>query len=546
VRSFAKAGSARARSSGLRAGVASALALSAANGFSAVYTENQNTYLLRAVADVEGGTLARDWLVRTADPTPAFSALLTPVIDVFGDVGIYALLVAAAFVFFAALLVVAAPEVLRDGGDSRVTTTVLVVAVALGILTLEPLILDGFSRLGIELWSPTLLRGVANQFALGHYLQPSVGGVFLVAGAAIALVAERPGAGVAVVSLAMLLHPGSTAAAVIVVGGIIFARAVLTRSPVATLRLAGVALGFGAIAVVANWDAFSALSGAAGERAADILARRRIRHHALPSAWLDGFTFIKLLVTTGIGIVLIRSGERVKRSLGLFLLSTLAVVVVSTTAVAILDDAPLMLTFPWRASVAVWPIAVAAGLGLVASGVTRSMREGGSRSAAVALGSLLLAVAATGVGVTAYRLSRDEPPDGLVAVAARVAPSGVGVIPPDMKNVRLGAGVRIYADWKSHPFAAEDVVTWYERVRRVRALYRQPQEVCAAIDRLDERVTWIVIPPSVASSRPACLARWTPFATSEGCMLVAPAEGERGPRIHPIGACAESERAARA
>ena len=54
-----------------------AVAFAAAHTQSPLYYSNQNQYLLHGLADGGLGHLSHDWLARTTDPTPVFSALVS-------------------------------------------------------------------------------------------------------------------------------------------------------------------------------------------------------------------------------------------------------------------------------------------------------------------------------------------------------------------------------------------------------------------------------------------------------------------------------------
>src|SRR5215212_1188574 len=53
-----------------------AVAFAVAHTQSPLYYSNQNQYLLHGLADGGLGHLKHDWLAKTTDPTPAFSAMV--------------------------------------------------------------------------------------------------------------------------------------------------------------------------------------------------------------------------------------------------------------------------------------------------------------------------------------------------------------------------------------------------------------------------------------------------------------------------------------
>src|SRR5918995_3529910 len=68
-----------------------------------LYYSNQNQYFLHGLADAGYGDLHRDWLANTADPTPAFSALVELAYRALGEWPFHAAFAVLLVVYFLSL-----------------------------------------------------------------------------------------------------------------------------------------------------------------------------------------------------------------------------------------------------------------------------------------------------------------------------------------------------------------------------------------------------------------------------------------------------------
>lgn len=160
---------------------------------------------------MEGGPIASDWFVRTDDPTPVFTYLASTLLRYFGEASVLAVWGVAAVGCYSVLAWIGLGPAVTRRPALFVWGAVLVVAVAPVTPTLlgHAGVPDTLARLD------TLLFGVANQYVLGHALQPSDGGVLLLTGVVVWLRGDRAVAGAALMGAATAIHPSYFAAAVV-------------------------------------------------------------------------------------------------------------------------------------------------------------------------------------------------------------------------------------------------------------------------------------------------------------------------------------------
>ncbi|AWM37531.1 hypothetical protein GobsT_44850 [Gemmata obscuriglobus] len=452
-----------------------ALAFAISHTQSPLYYSNQNQYLLHAAASAHYGHLAGDWLANTADPTPLFSLLTSGAFATQPWLiqPVYFALLAS---YFLAVrwLVVTLPW-FPNSWLARLGFAALFTAAHAGILRWLSI-----QAVGVD-YPWYLQSGLAAQYLLGPGFQPSAFGVLLVW--ALALFAHgKPRLACAVAAAACWFH-----STYLFPSGLLVAGFVCTLAP--TRARAAVQAGGGALVVVApvflfTFSQFDPLNAGA-ENALSTLANVRIPHHCVPARWLDRVAGCQLAWVV-FGLVLAR-----RVPFGRALTTAAAGGVLFTGVQLATRSDALALTFPWRISVLLVPIATAIICSAVAS------RFSNNRQAERVAFALLVTLVAGGVAVTALGLGYrtvDEsgvynfvrgtakPEDvyliptsfpkvgsGRGAVSNTFAPpprakEGTNQIPVDLQRFRLATGACVYVDFKSVPYAASEVQEWHSRM----------------------------------------------------------------------------------
>ncbi|RMG95670.1 MAG: hypothetical protein D6705_13055 [Deltaproteobacteria bacterium] len=458
---------------------------------------NHNTYLLRGLAAAGYGHLREDWLVRTPDPTPIFSALVAAAWSATGRFGLIAMGVSAAAVYLWALYRLACPQSSSRPRSAQAWSCVLL----LGLLHAR-LVRGVFAAAGIP-WIRALTSGVAEQALLAHALQPALFGVLLVA----ALVHLRDGrhrTGMLHAVGAATVHPTYLWASASLAGAglLLEARRRGIRRALVTATIGLITVTPIVVYVVAN---FVDTDPATAETAARILARERIPHHALPSRWFGAVAVVQVgLVVLATAIVRDRATKT------LFGVPMVLAVVVSSI-VAVTGSNRLALVFPWRSSTVLVPAATACLIGTI----VRVTFERAPSLARHMLRVLWLAFLASVVyGATAMGRPAHWADDDAEAVYAHARASATAGqlwwIPEHFERFRLATGLPAWVDRKSHPYDPESVLEWRRRIEATRRLARGTAD-CAEIRDIVRRsgITHVVTSVRSRSTRRCLVGRST-------------------------------------
>ncbi|WP_437621248.1 DUF6798 domain-containing protein [Sorangium sp. So ce1151] len=446
---------------------------------------NQNTYLVHAARRF--GTypqLEADWFAHTADPTPFFTWLVAPLFSIAGTGSLLALnaLLGAACL---AGLVFAAEALLPDAAP-RAPRWAVACALAAAWLA-GP-------------WREIAFEGVAGQYVLRDFLQPSNFGVLLLCGLALWL-HGRPRAGAAVAALAAVMHPTFVPSVLLIVGTTL----VLDRRTPWRRRAVLAALTAALLAPPLIWAAtqFAPSDPGTFHAAQKIIADGRIPHHTVPQRWLDVDVLYRALIVAA-AILLARRSDKLR--LGAFA----AVCVLGTLAAAAFPQLyTLRLAFPWRISTWLVPLCTAVLCAALLGRVARRVPRGAPRLVAPGiLGVVWVAAMGAAVNSGLERMRRRTGPGVALALEAqrRGALTDVVISPPSWEHLRLNAPVAIFADWKSHPYADREVLEWDRRNKLLRKLYpRRGSLQCSALAPILASAPaprWVIVPKGSSMSCP--------------------------------------------
>jgi hypothetical protein len=473
------------------------------------YFSNQHQYFVHGLARGGLGSLDRDWLANTADPTPIFTGLVAVTHRYLSDYlfHIYFAVLLGVYLYgllgiFTYLTKGAATPLLRF---SFLTGIVVVHA---GIVRLMSVRLFGVDY-------PWFLQsGLAGQYLLGPALQPSVFGVLLVTSIS-AFLHDRPWWAATLAALAGVLHATYLLGAACLMLGFMFVLRREQRGKTA-LVIGGWALLLVLPAVVYHVVQFVPMSGEAQYILVDI----RIPHHAIPARWFDAIAAAQ--VASMVAALFLVRRDRFFAVLAVpFVLSLLLTLVQVATG----SDS-LALLFPWRISALLVPVATA----IILTSALRNLGEprvstpgpakpgvntpGSPRyRRAIAGGCCLLLAIAVGGGLVisikglAYHTNSDEEPildfvrtnrerndvylipvtvpksdptkKGVFSATFTPAPraSSVNFIPVDFQRFRLDTGAPIVIDYKSIPYRDVEVIEWYRRLLMVEAIYTERDRI---------------------------------------------------------------------
>lgn len=452
-------------------------------GQSPLYTSNQNTYFLHGMAQAGFGQLSRDWTAQTMELMPVFSWLVFLTYKIFHSQ-------IPSYLYYALLMgmylfsVFGIMDTLFDLRHSRSRTLVFTTL----FLTFHSAALRFILSRGVDADATFLFEGgVAGQRILGQVFQPSTFGVFLPLSVHFFL-RKRPFLALIPMAVAIYFHP------VYLLTGALLTIAYMwvTWREAKSLRNPFL-LGLTSLVIVApsviytafiNWSS----SPAVADKVFDILVNFRNPHHALVSSWLDWTVTVKAVIFLAALVVV-----RKTRLFPILVIVALGVVVL-TVIQGITGSATLALLFPWRVSILLVPLGLAAILAYGAVRVKIPER--------VAVGlSFMLITGLVFVGVTRFQIEYARLHTGaarpmMAWVAEHQSTTDTYLIPAKMTAFRLATGMPVFIDFETAPDRSNDVLEWYRRLQLVYAFYYGLPDPCAALHDLavNEGLTRAVVP----------------------------------------------------
>lgn len=434
-----------------------------AYGYQPLYASTQNTYFLHGIAWSGFGQLDRDWLANTQDPTPVFSLMVEGIFGTIGAPGFYFVQLLLTGLYALSLIRIAQSQT-RIGASFRAYALFV-----LGLLIVHSEGVGYVVQQAIGLNTTNLFSdGVAQQTALGHFLQPSSFGVCILASIALFL-ERRLLAALLVLALAPIFHP------TYLIGASLVAAAYLAfgwkQSLWSVRTLALHALLFGLLVLPIALYALLAFRSASPDQAVaarDILVNFRIPHHAKVSHWFGLAAVLKIAIV-------LAGAALAKGPLRWILLLVFSVSALLTLVQVATGSTFLALLFPWRTSVFLVPTGTALLLAWASAWLAEQAWFHRLPSPAFLAVSLLVIAATIGLGgaytARAARLDRTE--SGMWAfVRGHAGENDLYLVPPDLEKFRLQTGIPVFIDGKSHPYRDVEVLEWYRRLRLTEALYR--------------------------------------------------------------------------
>ncbi len=312
-----------------------------------LFSSNQNMYFLHGMAHAGFGHLSSDWLAQQTNHLPVFGAIVAIVHKLDSHWLYYIMFGALAAIYAISLLVIT-----TRSPFTTVRAHHLAVFFALFTLIHSPWILGPFADLlpGLSQVVRQLQRiaflstnGLADQYILGPYLQPSAFGVLIITSLAF-FVSKKEYMAILCAIFAATIHPTYTLHAAILTGAymkvLVSERRVWKATKVGALAIL-LTLPIVLFVILAlNLTDYPTLSAAQV-----ILVEERIPHHAKISAWFSNSSYIQLtIVLFGVGL------SRNRKRLFHVLLICSIVSIVLTILQVVTSNRALALLFPWRVS----------------------------------------------------------------------------------------------------------------------------------------------------------------------------------------------------
>ena len=478
--------------------------------------DNQNTYLLSGLAGSGYGQLSADWMSTTTSPFLVFSWLVGGLNAIGLVPGTRGASVLLALVFALGCVTIFRS---RDAGSAGGWGPLCLFVLLLSVVAIH----DTF-----------MLRGMAGQYVLGMYLQPSEFGVLMVLAVAL-FAAGRPISPHVCAALAGLFHQSYLLPGAFLVLAFASHQLLLGKRPRDAIIGCVTALAIVSPVLWYSYAQFAPSDAEAFRASRAIIAERRIPHHAIPAHWFDRSQVLNLLVIAlGTGLAAFFN----RRLAYVMTVAALLGVLSSLTAVLIGSNA-LYLLFPWRISAVLMPLAtVAMVVGIVRILVDTRL---GAIVSAVPARVVMVALTVTVAGMSfSDRLSSVELVEG--GAAARLPQDRdagyaalVGHVrsqaaddrlylhnPLRFASFRIRSGMPVFVDVKSHPYRDDEVLEWWRRMSWAAELFDGRRSCDAAlVAELEEQgVTHIIVDPAFdavdADGLIACLRRAGRRAVLEG------------------------------
>lgn len=447
-----------------------------------LYYFNQNTYFLHPLAQCDIGFLKEDWFSQTADPFPLFSWLTCSLLKVFSESAFYFTFMILAGVFIFSLMgIISTTFKFEKCRLPYLIVFFILLLLYSGVLAELQMKIPLIRRFPF-IFDPNgiLTWGVADQYLLGEYLQPSVFGVFLLTSIYCFLIRKNTLA-VLFLALAATFHSTYLLAASVITTAYLIIIYQETRDIKIIFRLGVTALIFVLPVILYDTIHFHPTNASIYYSAQEILVRFRIPHHALPSAWMDQKVFIQIGIIL-LALLLVRR----TRLFPILLVSFIAAVALTFLQI-LTQNLSLALLFPWRISVYLVPISSAI---IISSILIFGLKLLQKTLAVISIPLQVIIILVTlALGVTGLKDvreligSRDQKlPRHLRFIQSDFQPGDLYLIPPDLQSFRLEAGIPVLTDLKSNPYQDTEVLEWYERNQIALAFYSSSQaESCDMI-----------------------------------------------------------------
>ncbi len=410
-----------------------------------LFSSNQNTYLLKGIADAIGNPLATDWLANQTDHIVLFSLLTTVSFKISPFLFyVYHAFLATIFVF--SLYLISARFQTKPASIQSTATFFFLLFLAAKTLS--------------------IFKGLAGQYILGSIFQPSVFGVFLLVSIAF-FCFEGYLAAILCILLSAYFHPTY----ILHAGFLTFTYQVILVSE----KKFRYAIFFGLFALIAIlpllyslYDTFGNLPSTVIRRSQEILVYERIPHHALTNSWLLSKKTILGFGLLGAAIFVYRKNQMVLLILAIPLVLSIAFVAIADIS----NNLSMLLMFGQRSSVWLIPLAASLLIARFTTDIDLCHLLNISKERLLII-SILFMITASTLGVVKTTIGHFKVNDNKIysALASLNYSDGALLIPPSRHDIRLNARVPIFVDWKSHPYKGDEVIEWYARVLLARQFY---------------------------------------------------------------------------
>jgi hypothetical protein len=447
-------------------------------GLQPLYTDNQNTKFLHGAAASGYGYLSDDWTAKTLDPLPVFSVIVQWLYGIKAIWLSYICCILLLFVYVYALY-----------GIFNHTYRITPRSATLYLFTALFFIAHKF---GME-------SGLARQYILDHYFQPSLFGVFLLL-SIYHFLEKRTFWSAVWLAVATAFHPGGYLPAALLLLIVYTALAIWQRRSVRDAAIYWIVFAIlMAPLLIRYMILFSPTSHDIWQRSIVILSDIRIPHHTKVQEWFNHRAVVRIILIM-LSIFLIR-----KSPLFWIMAVPFTAILLVTGLLYIFPDSTLTFTTPWRASVMLMPIASTILLGWIATKLIPVLERYDKTTQRIKFIAIVLILCSTAVGAVRqyhwfkYYDHADEMP--VIRFAKDNARPGDSYLAPphmtEFDKFRLETGIPILVNWKTHPYKDTQVIEWYDRIQLASEFYAAAgkPECCGMLEDITRnyKITHVII-----------------------------------------------------
>ncbi len=436
-----------------------------------LYTKNQNTKFLYGLAKAGVGFLKEDWLANTIDPLPVFSFFVTVTYRYLSEYAFYFYyFIIFGFYMYSNLGIVS--NIYKI--ERKKLKYLVYLALILAVHCIDIKIFDFETAFHLH-------AGVALQYVLGSYFQPSTFGVFLIF-SIYAFLRQKSFFAVFALAFAATIHPTYISSAAIIT----LSYMIILYKQEGNLKKS---LLIGALAFILVLPVFTYMyitfeptSPDIGEKAKSIIVNFRIPHHSLPKFWLEDSTAYFQTLVVFYAIYLVR-----KTQLFIVMFLPALTATILTILQLFINNNTIAFIAPWRFSAFLVPMATFIITAYWVSAIFDKFREpifNNKRLIANLSLSLIVILFIVGSVKQVKEFTQKDNNRPMMDFVQKTKQSGdTYLIPFDVSEItkdrkfrnlekfRLYTGVPIFVNFKSHPYKDVEILEWYKRILIAQRFY---------------------------------------------------------------------------
>jgi hypothetical protein len=427
-----------------------------------LYYDNQTTKFLHGLAQAGYGFLENDWLANTLDPLPAFTFLVRMTHSYLNESAFYFyyIIICGIYIYSIAGIV---SLIFPIDINSRINSnklqylTFLTIIILLHCINIEIKFLDLDTALSIH-------YGLAEQYVLGPYFQPSNFGVFIIF-SIYRFLHRKYFLAVACLGLAATFHPTYLMGAAIISLTYLI---IIYKNEGNFIKV----LSVGSVAVVLLLPVFSYMyfqfrptSAEIWTKSQYIIVQLRIPHHSIPQVFLSKPSAYLQIFLVVLALYLIRKTK-------VFAVIFIPFVITATlTSIQIFyPNNTIAFIAPWRISAVLVPIATSIIIGWLVSYLFArysfqiAKHKKNVMAASLATISMIFAI---GLYNQVQMFAEQDSSIPMLNFVKKTTQQGDLYLVPNknkqLRKFRLYTGAPILVNFKSHPYKDIEVLEWYRR-----------------------------------------------------------------------------------